>query len=131
MSAAVRKFAAEMLTELKRASDDEVLALKRDIAEYALVGVTNRMPVLTGQARANTVVSKVTPHKEWEKSTDPLGTVTIAKGQAVIDSDIDPYKPIYINNNVPYFEKLEAGFSGKAPLGMFAITVAEIEAIYG
>ncbi|NBT33816.1 MAG: hypothetical protein EBT13_18445 [Rhodobacteraceae bacterium] len=37
---------------------------------------------------------------------------------------------IYIQNNLPYANRLENGWSGQAPQGMVALTVAEVSAAF-
>ncbi|WP_429820275.1 hypothetical protein [Ensifer sp. B1-9] len=52
----------------------------------------------------------------------------MAKGAAIIAA-ADPFQAIFITNNLPYATALEAGHSKQAPIGMVAVTFAELESM--
>lgn len=90
----------------------------RTIAIQLLNEVTMRMPVDTGRARANTIVSIGSPVYQVLDSYDKAGGATIAEGASRL-SGLEPYTVVYLQNNLPYIERLEDGYSKKAPVGMF------------
>lgn len=87
-------------------------------ADQALVLNT---PVDTGRARANWIVSIGSPSGDTFGFT---GGEAEATNQALEQgrSTIDGYKlgkgAIFISNNLPYIQRLDAGYSMKAPQGM-------------
>lgn len=90
----------------------------RTIAIQLLNEVTMRMPVDTGRARANTIVSIGSPVYQVLDSYDKSGGNTIMAGAARL-SGLEPYTVVYLQNNLPYIERLEDGYSKQAPIGMF------------
>lgn len=90
----------------------------RTIAIQLLNEVTMRMPVDTGRARANTIVSIGSPVYQVVDGYDKSGGNTIAAGASRL-SGLEPYTVVYLQNNLPYIERLEDGYSKQAPIGMF------------
>lgn len=90
----------------------------RTIAIQLLNEVTMRMPVDTGRARANTIVSIGSPVYQVLESYDKSGGNTIMNGASRL-SGLEPYTVVYLQNNLPYIERLEDGYSKQAPVGMF------------
>jgi len=117
--------------KIDKAFDDllekDFLPFKQKIAMEALTRVTKKMPVDTGRARGNTVVSLGTMTSEASDFTDKSGGPTISRGAGVVFGDRDPFGIVFVQNNLPYINRLENGHSMQAPLGMFALTVAELE----
>lgn len=108
----------------------------RKIAFEAHSSVSKKTPVDTGRARAN-----------WNLSAGSIDNSTVPemgkgtgehKGQSSPPSSPSPKAVemkqgdgedvIYITNNLPYIGVLEDGSSTQAPIGMVAVTMAEIEA---
>ncbi|HEX2554237.1 MAG TPA: hypothetical protein VHL98_11075 [Microvirga sp.] len=58
-------------------------------------------------------------------AVDPSGQATIAAGSAVIAGLTDKVA-IYLVNNLPYADPLENGHSKQAPMGIVAVTIAEL-----
>ena len=90
----------------------------RTIAIQLLNEITMRMPVDTGRARANTIVSIEAPVYQVMESYDKSGGNTIMNGASRL-SGLEPYTVVYLQNNLPYIERLEDGHSKQAPVGMF------------
>lgn len=90
----------------------------RTIAIQLLNEITMRMPVDTGRARANTIVSIWAPVYQVLESYDKSGGNTIMNGASRL-SGLEPYTVVYLQNNLPYIERLEDGHSKQAPVGMF------------
>ena len=76
------------------------------------------MPVDTGRARANTIVSIGSPVYQVLDRYDKSGGNTIMEGVTRL-TGLEPYTVVYLQNNLPYIEKLEDGHSKQAPIGMF------------
>ncbi|MCA4961000.1 HK97 gp10 family phage protein [Pseudomonas sp. Y24-6] len=90
----------------------------RTIAIQLLNEVTMRMPVLSGRARGNTIVSIGSPVYQVLDRYDKDGGPTIMEGATRL-TGLEPYSIVFLQNNLPYIEKLESGSSKKAPTGMF------------
>ena len=100
------------------------------IAMDSLRGVVLKSPVDTGRFRGNWIVSVDSPNLTETQQTDVNGSATINKGMAAVEAfDINNSR-IYIQNNLPYGNRLENGWSKKAPNGMVALTLSEISAKY-
>jgi hypothetical protein len=101
------------------------------IALDSLRGVVRKSPVDTGRFRGNWIVSKNAPNAKSSEVTDKNGGQTITKGSGVIDTfKMDTDSRIIIQNNLPYANRLENGWSKQAPNGMVALTVAEMQRKY-
>jgi len=125
--------------KIDKAFDDllekDFLPFKQKIAMEALQRVTKKMPVDTGRAKGNTIVSLGSMDNGTVEVDDktPLGSYGAAvwNGVPIIDADRDPFGMVFVQNNLPYINRLENGYSIKqAPLGMFALTVAELEVMF-
>ncbi len=123
-----RQFGINIDKAFDKLLEKQFLPFKQKIALQALIGVTLKMPVLTGRARANTTVSLGALRRQVTDGADKTGSDTIGRGQNIIFSDTDIFGKVFIQNNLPYINELENGHSKQAPRGMFALTVAEIEA---
>ena len=97
---------------------------RNSIAIQIYSEVVKNTPRDTGRACGNWHVSKVTPEREiLERTSDkvPLGE-EISKINSTVGDDT-----IYIQNNLPYIERLENGWSGQAPQGMVRLTMQQVE----
>jgi hypothetical protein len=102
----------------------------RIIAMALLSEVVLRSPVDTGRFRGNTTISIGAPVFANTDTMDKNGASTISAGQTVL-SGLKPYTVIYLQNNLPYAEKLELGHSKQAPSGIFGLAFAGVAAAYG
>ncbi|MGB1066170.1 MAG: HK97 gp10 family phage protein [Paracoccaceae bacterium] len=101
------------------------------IALDSLRGVVRKSPVDTGRFRGNWIVSKNAANTTSSQVTDKNGGQTITKGSGVIDTfKMNADSRIIIQNNLPYANRLENGWSKQAPNGMVALTVAEMQRKY-
>lgn len=101
------------------------------IALDSLRGVVKKPPVDTGRFRGNWIVSKNAANTTSSQVTDKNGGQTITKGSGVIDTfKMNTDSRIIIQNNLPYANRLENGWSKQAPNGMVALTVAEMQRKY-
>ena len=100
----------------------------RKIALEMFSRIIHRSPVLSGRFRGN-----------WQVAigSAPGGTLeryTKDEGDAIIQADADMAglvagDIVTMVNNLPYAQRLEDGYSGKAPAGMVGLTVQEFESV--
>lgn len=99
----------------------------RGFALQALSGVIERSPVDTGAFRGNNTVSVGSADSSVDfDAADPSGTQALNEGMRIIGQVNDAFSVIYIQNNLPYAEKLENGSSsqtGGRPGGIYAVTL--------
>lgn len=93
----------------------------RTIAIQCLNEVVMRSPVDTGRFRANNQLSIGSPIYASREEFDKNGGATILEGAAKL-SGLEPYTVVFIQNSLPYAEKLENGHSKKAPAGIYAVS---------
>lgn len=109
--------------------ESDLVKQARIIAMALLGDIVQRSPVDTGRFRGNTVVSIGAPILSNSDNVDKTGSSTIAAGQAVL-TGLKPYTVVYIQNNLPYAEKLENGHSKQAPNGVFGLAFTGVAAAY-
>lgn len=97
--------------------------------------IVQRTPVDTGRARASWFMSLDQPSSEvqppgFTASGQQAGAVALSQAQdAVNQLEADPFREVWISNNVEYISALENGHSQQqAPIGMVAVSLAEEEA---
>lgn len=101
------------------------------IAMDSLRGIVMKSPVDTGRFRGNWIVSKNSFNNTTNQITDKSGGPTINKGSQVIQSfNYKKDHSIIIQNNLPYANRLENGWSKQAPNGMVALTLSEMQRKY-
>lgn len=101
------------------------------IAMDTLRGVVLKSPVDTGRFRGNWIVSVNSPSMEQTPATDASGSATINKGMSAIEGyNVETTSRIYIQNNLPYGNRLENGWSKQAPKGMVSLTLNEMNTKY-
>ncbi len=123
-----RQFALEIDREFAAAQDQWRLIIRR-VALQALERVVQRTPVDTGRARMNWYVQIGGAGTEVTTEVDPSGSVAISRGSQEIGTyqQRSDFPVITLYNNLPYIGRLEDGYSGQAPTGMIAVTVAELQ----
>lgn len=100
----------------------------RAAALQALSGVIERSPVDSGAFRGNHRISIGSPDNAYDESiSDPSGSQAQAEGLRIIGRITKPFDVIYVQNNLPYAERLEFGDSKQAPFGVYAITFEQIK----
>lgn len=121
-----REFDLQLKQSLNLA-EEEIEAVIQTIGMSALRGVVLKTPVDTGRARGNWIATRTSPTSQTFKKTDKSGTATIAKGEAVISAyDHSKHTQIVIQNNLPYINRLENGWSKQFANGMVAVTLNEL-----
>ena len=107
---------------------EDVISL---IAMDSLRGIVLKSPVDFGTFRRNWIVSKNRMNPATIKGVDKTGTQTIAQGTQTIETfEYKKDKSIIIQNNLPYGNRLENGWSKKAPKGMVGLTLTEMKTKY-
>jgi len=109
--------------------EGELNAMTRAIALQALTGVIERSPVDSGAFRGNHQVSVNVVDPSFDTmNVDKSGEAALAAGTGKIGGARSPYQIIYIQNNLPYSERLEDGYSGQAPQGVYHVTFDALRA---
>lgn len=101
--------------------EDELTDRIRQIVTALHGEVISRSPVDTGRFKRNNIVSIGAPVFTTTEELDPEGSATKAEGIAAL-AGLKPYTVVYVQNNLPYAERLENGHSGQAPAGIYGIT---------
>ena len=109
--------------------DEEVVKRVRTIALALLSEVDQRSPVLSGRFRGNNIVSIGSPVYATSVDVDPGGNETIRRGMAAL-SGLEPYTQVFIQNNLPYAERLENGWSDQAPTGIYGLSFIGVSEVY-
>ncbi len=110
---------------------DDAEKLINNIASDAITMIIPMTPVMDGTARSNYRVSLNSPDSGYDlKQFDYAGQATIAKNLQFIASNVKLGSVMYIQNNVPYINRLEHGWSKQAPQGMFGLTFNYITSKY-
>jgi hypothetical protein len=82
-----------------------------------------------GRFKGNWQVTIGAPSEVAVPSIDPAGEATILAGTATLEAAVRP-REVWLTNNLPYSERLESGWSKQAPVGVVAVTMAEIPAAF-
>lgn len=126
--------AAQWRVEIKREFEEQMGSVAdavRYVGDAAIRRIVQKAPVDTGRFKGNWFVTINAPTNATTPEVDPNGAETISKGQAVLASYPDKTFPsIYVQNNLPYAERLENGYSTQAPGGMVGITTVELAALW-
>ncbi|WP_095058031.1 HK97 gp10 family phage protein [Pseudomonas sp. Irchel s3f7] len=109
--------------------DEEVSKRVRNIALALLGEIIEKSPVDTGRFRGNNIVSIGSPVYTSTTDVDPSGNETIRRGGAVL-SGLEPYTQVFIQNNLPYAERLENGHSSQAPTGIYGLSFIGVSEVY-
>lgn len=109
--------------------DEEVARRVRVIAMAMLNEVVLRSPVDTGRFRGNNIVSIGAPVYAQTDKVDTSGGATISAGVAEL-SGLEPFTVVYIQNNLPYAERLENGHSKQAPSGIYELAFIGVSEAY-
>lgn len=140
-----KKFDLSLDDFLKNVIPDQHLLVQKKVAIDLLARIIEKTPVgnpsfwkqsslpappgyVGGRARANWQISTAFPGNNEIDGVDPSGGTATALGLANVGT-AKAGGTIWIYNNVRYIKRLEMGHSHRqAPLGMVAVSLAEIEA---
>ena len=125
-----REFTLQLNKEILETDEKIDIAVKK-IGIDALKNVVKKSPVDTGRFRGNWQTTIGTPTSLTVRSVDKSGTATINAGvRKVTKFDYKKNKVIFIQNNLPYANRLENGWSRQAPKGMVSQTIQLLNARY-
>ena len=125
-----KEFTLQLNKEILETDEKIDIALQK-IGVDALKNVVKKSPVDTGRFRGNwqTTISGTTSNTL--KRTDRVGNATINAGTTkIVRFDYKKNKRIFIQNNLPYANRLENGWSKQAPKGMVSQTIQLLNARY-
>lgn len=118
-------------TEFSTTIQNDAENLIKAIASDTTTMIVPLTPVMDGTARSNYRVSLNNPDFGYDlKQFDYTGQATIAKSLQFIANNAKLGSVLYIQNNVPYINRLEHGWSKQAPQGMFGLTFNYIVSKY-
>ncbi|NAS06206.1 hypothetical protein GPS47_11485 [Acinetobacter haemolyticus] len=107
-------------------------SLIKNIGRDLVQGVIVATPVDEGVARGNWIASKAPDHTYDMNRKDKTGQGTINKCFVFFAQNAKLGSVIYLQNNLPYIERLENGHSQEqAPHGMVSVTMNAIKQKYG
>lgn len=102
--------------------------LTKKITGEMLQQVITRSPVDTGAFRQNHRVSVGSVDNSFDVSD--TGNDALSKGIRTIQSGGGIGKIVYISNSLPYAERLENGWSGQAPQGVYSLAFLSVVSKY-
>jgi hypothetical protein len=119
----------EFQADLAKAAEDMQKSVAATVKQVALeidLDVRDHTPVDTGRARDNWFMTLNAPSSDYNAHPGLPHGAAIAPHAP---ENIDPTgnEPVYIVNNTPYIEQLEAGSSTQAPSGMVELAVQAAE----
>lgn len=109
--------------------EQDIAQRVRVIAMAMLNEVVLRSPVDSGRFRGNNIVSIGAPVYASTDKVDPSGAATISDGASKL-SGLEPFTVVYIQNNLPYAERLENGWSDQAPAGVYELAFIGVSEAY-
>ena len=109
-------------------TEDKLDLTVRQIALDMFSKVILRSPVDTGRFMGNWLVGVGSIPSETIELNDKTGIATVNKTAAAV-AGVKAGDVITLVNNLPYAERLEDGYSDKAPYGMVALTIQEFESV--
>ncbi|MDD5053673.1 MAG: hypothetical protein PHO27_13135 [Sulfuricurvum sp.] len=118
---------SQQLREMAIVIDGEISAVIRKGVLDVYKSITKRSPVDTGAYRASNSISNYDP-------SSGEGAVKGKKGQMLPVPDKSGWTwkvgdgDIWLFNNVPYAERIEDGWSKKAPEGVYRVALVEMTA---
>ena len=109
--------------------EQQVLFVKK-VSRKLLVKLINKSPVDTGRFRGAWEIGIGTPNRDEPETPDKAkgrSNISYQRAKDII-SGLQPGDVVFISNNLDYALMLEYGWSKKAPEGMVAISLNEIDA---
>jgi len=109
--------------DIMKMAEDMTSDARNIYGEAVLDAMSERVPVLTGNLWANTIVSVNSPDYSENSKKDPARFSTYIEGVSKLKSAM-PFDTVYIQNNTEYNYLIEFdGYSRKAPNGYFELSV--------
>lgn len=106
--------------DILKAMTKELVVATNEVAIALISGLAKgSTPVLTGHANRNWVVSIGLPLGVELPGVDKTGSFVVAEATSKLNATIgrNAFLPVYVEDNVPYIQLLNAGYSAKAPAG--------------
>lgn len=100
--------------------------LQRGMAITVLNNLQLLSPVLSGRYRANHTVSFGSPDYRYTENKDGMSLAF----SAITGMEANALPVVYIQNNLPYAERLENGWSKQAPSGIYSLAYEAMVAAY-
>lgn len=123
----VRTFKLQLDNFLNKTVPELHTLVMKKVGLQVLKGVVMKTPVDTGRARGGWHLDINVYEGAPDGRTAPLGFDVLASANTAL-AGLKFGDSIIISNNVNYIIYLEAGWSGQAPNGMFALTLEEVGA---
>ncbi|MDL4860801.1 hypothetical protein NPJ88_000490 [Halomonas elongata] len=118
--------------------EKDVVTLRNRIVGEALQMLQMGSPVQDGVYRGNHLVSVGSPDDsydlDYQGSSAPKGSVdqeAYKREIAKLALEFAPFTTVYIQNNLPYAQKIEDGHSEQAGHGVYSVAVNNLEEKYG
>ena len=111
--------------------EDFVDVVARRFTLGTFVRTQKKAPVDEGRFRSSIIVSLNTPNasQATRANPSPLGGIdptALSAATSIINGfSITKDRSLHIQSNLPYAERIENGFSGQAPAGVFKASVRE------
>ena len=115
-----RNFTLQLLSE----ADDFTKKITGEMLQQVVV----RSPVDTSAYRSNHRVSIGSVDKSFD--VNDTGNDALSKGIRTIQAGGGLGKIVYISNSLPYAERLENGWSGQAPQGVYSLSFLSVVSKY-
>ncbi len=112
------------VSSFRRKASARMDLVRAKISLDLLSRIVLRTPVDLGRARGNWQTTIGAPAQGTVEAFDPSGQATISNAAAVLEN-VAGDQVVWMTNNLPYIKRLEEGWSGQAPAGMVAVTIAE------
>lgn len=117
------------MTQWRRIEDNvnrKIGLAVRKIVLDAFSEVIVMSPVDSGRFRGNWQVAIGSQPTGTVELLDPEGTIVTAR-VAATSGNVQPGDVVYMVNNLPYAQRLEDGYSKRAPEGMVKLTVQKYQ----
>lgn len=109
--------------------ESDLVSIHRKIALAMGGEIVARAPIDTGLFMANNIITVGLPIDYTIDKLDRLGSPTKSAMESALNP-LAPYTVVYIQNNLPYGEKLENGSSKQAPAGIYGISFRGVASTY-
>lgn len=104
----------------------------KEIAAFGLSKVIQRSPVDEGSYRAGNRITIDDNEQPFDPDkTDKSGNATLNEGASVLEAINTPFVRVTIYNPAPYARRIEDGWSGQAPSGVYALAYNDMRERYG
>lgn len=111
------------LTEARRAILAEMTAKRKAIIVGVGEAIIDDTPVRTGALKGSWQTTLGAPAATDGLRLDPEGE---APKQELANAKVDLEADVYLTNNLNYAERIEFGYSPKAPAGMVRVNIAGV-----